>query len=73
MFCAWGKPHILSTEVAFGSTRSFCNSSVVIQTLGLEHCAANKYLYLQSVPWGTESAVLLADSLCLKLYHARYS
>lgn len=67
----WEKPHTVNTGGTLGSTRSFCDSSVVIQTLGLEHCAANKYLYLQSVPCVTESAVLLA--LCLKLYYARYS
>lgn len=55
------------------STRNFYDYYIVIQTLGLEHCAANKYLYLQSLHWETESPVLLADSLCLKLYHARYS
>lgn len=83
MLCAWqtdlvsrktsGKPHTLNTGVTSGSTRSFYDSHAVIQTLELEHCAANKNSYLQTLPQGTQSPVLLADSFCLKLYPARYS
>lgn len=83
MLCAWqtdlvsrktsGKPHTLNTGVTSGSTRSFYDSHAVIQTLGLERCAANKNSYLQTLPQGTQSPVLLADSFCLKLYRARYS
>lgn len=60
MLCAWqtdlvsrktsGKPHTLNTGVTSGSTRSFYDSHAVIQTLGLEHCAANKNSYLQTLP-----------------------
>lgn len=37
----WETTRTLNTGGTCGSTRNFCYSNVVIQTLGLEHCAAN--------------------------------